>query len=56
MKKNGLCVVCINDKECTFSRKYPVFQCEEFCGHPPKPKRRTTSPKMKFDEEPRVWE
>jgi hypothetical protein len=30
MEKKGLCSTCIHDKECTFPRKFPVWQCEEF--------------------------
>ncbi len=33
MKKKGLCSTCVNDKECTFPRKLPVTQCEEFDGY-----------------------
>ena len=33
MKKKGLCSTCANDKECNFSRKFPVTQCEEFDGY-----------------------
>jgi hypothetical protein len=36
MKKKGLCSVCLNDKSCTFPRKFPVLQCEEFIGAKPK--------------------
>jgi hypothetical protein len=30
MEKKGLCHTCVNDKGCTFPRKFPVLQCEEF--------------------------
>ena len=30
MENKGLCITCVNDKECNFSRKFPVLQCEEF--------------------------
>ena len=30
MVKKGLCITCANDKTCTFPRKFPVWQCEEF--------------------------
>jgi hypothetical protein len=33
MKKKGLCSSCINDRECSFPRKFPVWQCEEFKGY-----------------------
>lgn len=30
MEKKGLCNTCVSDKDCSFSRKFPVLQCEEF--------------------------
>jgi|GEM_PF-678103 len=30
MDKKGLCDTCVRDKDCSFLRKFPVFQCEEF--------------------------
>ena len=30
MVRRGLCTTCVHDKECTFLRKFPVLQCEEF--------------------------
>ncbi|MDD5436833.1 MAG: hypothetical protein PHX20_04740 [Candidatus Omnitrophica bacterium] len=30
MDKKGLCCTCTNDKSCSFPRKFPVVQCEEF--------------------------
>ena len=30
MENKGLCSTCVNDKECTFSREFPVWECEEF--------------------------
>jgi len=30
MQKKGLCITCVHDKTCTFPRKLPVWQCEEF--------------------------
>ncbi len=30
MEKKGLCDTCVNDKGCTFPRKFPVLECEEF--------------------------
>lgn len=58
MKKKGLCSSCVNDKECTFPRQFPVLQCEEFTGYEPKPTkvREVKREKMRFDEEPTVWE
>lgn len=56
MEKKGLCSTCIYDKECTFPRKFPVLQCEEFIGFKPKPTnwKKAERKKMKFDEEPMV--
>jgi hypothetical protein len=48
----------VNDRWCTFPRKFPVLQCEEFTGCEPKPievKERKLG-KMRFDKEPTVWE
>jgi len=36
MEKKGLCSTCVNDKDCTFLQKLPVWQCEEFTGYPPR--------------------
>lgn len=54
MKKKGLCSSCVNDKGCSFSRKFPVLQCEEFTGYKPRPTKtkKTEREKMKFGEEP----
>jgi len=30
MENKGLCNTCINDKDCSFPRKFPVYLCEEF--------------------------
>jgi hypothetical protein len=35
MGKKGLCQTCTRDKDCTFSRRFPVLQCEEFDGYKP---------------------
>ena len=35
MVKKGLCETCVNDKTCTFPRKFPVWQCEEFSDKEP---------------------
>ena len=58
MEKKGLCSICVNDKECTFPRKFPVWQCEEFQNYEPKPAiaREVKRDKIEFDEEPRVYE
>lgn len=34
MQTKGLCTTCFNDETCTFPRRFPVWQCEEFedCG------------------------
>jgi len=36
MVTKGLCTTCVHDKECTFLRKFPVLQCEEFTTEWPK--------------------
>ena len=33
MKKKGLCSTCAYDKDCDFSRIFPVLRCEEFDGY-----------------------
>ena len=33
MGNKGLCETCVHDKECTFSRRFPVIECEEFSDH-----------------------
>ena len=38
MKNQGLCRTCVNDRDCTFPRKLPVWHCEEFSDHEPVPK------------------
>lgn len=58
MEKKGLCSSCVNDKECTFLRKFPVLQCEEFTGcelKPTKTEKRAWK-KIRFNEEPTIWE
>ncbi len=30
MQNKGLCVTCSHDETCSFSRRFPVLQCEEF--------------------------
>jgi len=58
MENKGLCSACVNDEGCTFPRKFPVLQCEEFEGLNPKGAKagKAKRKKMKFDEEPMVWE
>jgi len=34
--EKGLCSTCIHDEKCSFSRTFPVSQCEEFSGYEPK--------------------
>lgn len=29
-ENKGLCSTCINDKHCSFPRRFPVWQCEEY--------------------------
>jgi len=40
MKNKGLCTTCIFDKSCSFIRKFPVLQCEEFSTDELKPRRK----------------
>lgn len=56
MEKRGLCNGCINDRWCTFPRKFPVSQCEEFTGYEPKPERtgKTKPEEIKSDGEQTV--
>jgi len=35
MGNKGLCETYVHDKECTFSRRFPVIECEEFSDHEP---------------------
>jgi hypothetical protein len=58
MQRKGLCITCINDKTCTFPRRFPVIQCEEFTGYDPRPTKVKTGrlSKMRFNEEFTVWE
>ena len=30
MQDKGLCEICINDKDCTFPRRFPVLECKEY--------------------------
>ncbi len=47
MEKKGLCSTCVHDKECTFLRKFPVLQCEEFSDYEPKPIKKRETKKVK---------
>ena len=47
MKTKGLCSTCVNDKECTFPRKFPVWQCEEFTDVKPKTTKRKREKRRK---------
>jgi hypothetical protein len=33
MKDKGLCRTCNSDKECIFTRRFPVLYCEEFSDY-----------------------
>ncbi len=50
--EKGLCSTCVYDKECTFPRKFPVLQCEEFSSYEPKPTKggKAKQKKMKLNE------
>jgi len=58
MEKKGLCSACVNGKGCTFPRRFPIVQCEEFSGFKPKliKRKKVTRKKIQFIEEPVVWE
>jgi hypothetical protein len=43
MEKKGLCDTCENDLDCTFPRKFPVSECEEFDNRQPTHKKRKRS-------------
>lgn len=47
MEKKGLCSTCVNDEGCTFPRKFPVLQCEEFTDYEKKTKRAKKQKKKK---------
>lgn len=47
MIKKGLCSTCTNDKDCTFSRKFPVWQCEELNGYETIPRKTKINKKTK---------
>ena len=57
MEKKGLCGSCVNDKDCTFLRMFPVLQCEEFIGDEQEAaKSEKTKRKINLHEEPVAWE
>ena len=58
MARKGLCSTCVNEKGCTFPRKFPVLQCEEFTGYEPKPRRPIAAEgkKIDLDDETIIWE
>ena len=35
MQNKGLCVTCSYDETCSFPRRFPVLQCEEFSDNEP---------------------
>ena len=39
MEKKGLCITCVRFENCIFSKKQPVWQCEEFCDGSPDAKK-----------------
>ena len=47
MEKKGLCSTCVHDKDCTFPRKFPVWQCEEFSDYEPELKKTKETEKIK---------
>ena len=57
MQQKGLCLNCVNDDICTFPRKFPVVNCEEYeCVNDQTPRKPPEHKMMQFDEEPTVWE
>ena len=42
MEKKGLCITCVHDRDCTFPRKFPVLQCEEFSDSGPEGRNKQT--------------
>jgi len=49
MENKGLCSSCVHDADCSFPRKFPVLQCEEFESSEPKLEgvKKTRQKKMK---------
>ena len=31
----GICTICVSDKQCSFPRKFPVLECEEYSDYEP---------------------
>ena len=57
MQQKGLCSNCVNDDTCTFPRRFPVAECEEYeCPYDQTPRKRPQRKMMQFDDEPTVWE
>jgi len=48
MEEKGLCITCVNDKDCTFSRKFPVLQCEEFSDYEPTTAKKNSGSAVKY--------
>jgi len=57
MKGKGLCITCVHDKSCIFTKSPPVLQCEEFNDYesvktmPVKTKAAVRQKKTQSDEE-----
>ena len=57
MQQKGLCFNCVHDSTCTFPRRFPVTECEEYeCPYDQTPRKPSERKMMQFDEEPTVWE
>jgi hypothetical protein len=54
MIKKGICSTCSNDKDCSFPRKFPVWQCEEFNGYEIKTTRKDYIKKVKKTQKKRA--
>ena len=52
MESKGICSTCVSDADCTFPRKFPVIQCEEFSTEPwSKEEKNQEQEKIKSEEE-----
>ncbi len=57
MQRKGLCLNCVNDETCTFPRRFPVVNCQEYeCVNDQTPRELAQRKMMRLDEEPTVWE